>query len=45
VFAAQAPVAWLYDARGVQGMNRRLQGVTMDVRGELVGIGRWWTAP
>ncbi len=44
-FAAQVPVAWLYDARGVQGMNRRLRGVTMDVRGELVTIGQWWTAP
>jgi len=44
-FAAQVPVAWLYDARGVQGMNRRLRGVTMDMRGELVNIGQWWTAP
>jgi peptide/nickel transport system substrate-binding protein len=44
-FAAQVPVAWLYDARGVQGMNRRLRGVTMDIRGELVSIGQWWTAP
>ena len=44
-FAAQAPVAWLYDARGVQGMSRRLRGVTMDMRGELVTIDRWWTAP
>jgi len=43
-FAAQAPVAWLYDARGVQGMNRRLRGVTMDMRGELVTIDRWWAA-
>jgi peptide/nickel transport system substrate-binding protein len=44
-FAAEAPVAWLYDARGVQGMNRRLRGVTMDMRGELVSIAHWWTAP
>jgi len=44
-FAAQVPVAWLYDARGVQGMNRRLRGVTMDMRGELVTFGRWWTTP
>lgn len=42
-FAAAAPVAWLYDARGVQGMNRRLRGVTMDMRGELVTLDRWWT--
>ena len=44
-FAADVPVAWLYDARGVQGINRRLEGVTMDVRGELASIARWWTAP
>lgn len=39
------PVAWLYLARGVQGMNRRVHGVTMDVRGELVTVARWWTTP
>lgn len=44
-FAEQAPVAWLYDARGVQGVNRRLRGVTMDMRGELATIDEWWTAP
>lgn len=44
-FATETPVAWLYDARGVQGINRRLRGVTMDMRGELVTIDRWWTAP
>jgi peptide/nickel transport system substrate-binding protein len=44
-FAAQLPVAWLYVARGVQGMNRRVHGVTMDMRGELVTLARWWTAP
>lgn len=37
--------AWLYLARGVQAMNRRVRGVTMDVRGELVSVARWWTAP
>jgi peptide/nickel transport system substrate-binding protein len=40
-FATQVPVAWLYHARGVQGANRRVQGVTMDVRGELATIARW----
>lgn len=44
-FAARLPVAWLYVARGVQGMNRRVHGVTMDERGELVSVARWWTAP
>ncbi len=44
-FAERQPVAWLYLARGVQAMNRRVHGVTMDTRGELAGIAGWWTAP
>jgi len=36
------PAVFLYHARGVQGMNRRLRGVHMDLRGELVTLGRWW---
>ena len=36
-----SPVAWLYHARGIQGRSRRLQGVTMDLRGELVTVTRW----
>lgn len=39
--AADAPVAWLYHARGVQGMRRRLQGVQMDLRGELATLAEW----
>lgn len=35
------PVAWLYHARGVQGRSRRLDGVVMDLRGELVSVARW----
>ena len=35
------PVAWLYHARGVQGRSRRLDGVIMDLRGELVSIAQW----
>jgi len=45
LFAERLPVAWLYHARGVSGMNRRVQGVTMDLRGELVTLSRWWIAP
>lgn len=45
VFADQLPVAWLYHARGVQGMNRRVLGVRMDVRGELPTVARWHIAP
>lgn len=43
--AERTAAAWLYVGRGVQGMNRRVGGVTMDVRGELVSVARWWTAP
>jgi peptide/nickel transport system substrate-binding protein len=36
------PAVFLYHARGVQGINRRVQGITMDLRGELVTLGQWW---
>ncbi len=39
----ELPVAWLYHARGIQGLSRRLAGVTMDLRGEMVSITRWST--
>ncbi|AHG91174.1 ABC-type transporter, periplasmic subunit [Gemmatirosa kalamazoonensis] len=39
--ADEVPVAWLYHARGVQGLSARLHGVTMDLRGELVTLARW----
>jgi len=38
---AATPVAWLYHSRGVQGISRRLHGVRMDLRGELVTLSRW----
>jgi peptide/nickel transport system substrate-binding protein len=41
VLARDLPVSWLYHARGVQGVSRRLRGVRMDVRGELVTLSRW----
>ena len=44
VLADSAPVAWLYHARGVQGVARRLRGVTMDLRGELATVHDWWVA-
>ena len=40
-----APATWLYHSRGVQGMTRRLRGVTMDLRGELVSVHDWSLAP
>lgn len=36
-----AGVAFLYHARGVQGRNRRVTGVRMDLRGELPTVAQW----
>jgi hypothetical protein len=36
---------FLYYARGVQGLSRRVQGVRMDLRGELPTISAWHTTP
>jgi peptide/nickel transport system substrate-binding protein len=41
MFGALMPVAFLYHARGVQGMNRRVEHVRMDLRGELPAVSRW----
>jgi peptide/nickel transport system substrate-binding protein len=45
MFADSVPVAFLYHSRGLQGMNRRVRGVTMDLRGELPTVQGWWIAP
>ena len=45
MFRDSLPVAFLYHARGVQGVNRRVQGVRMDLRGELPTLTHWWTVP
>ena len=39
--ADSLPAIFLYHARGVQGINRRVKGITMDLRGELVTLTRW----
>jgi peptide/nickel transport system substrate-binding protein len=39
--ADSLPAVFLYHARGVQGINRRVHGITMDLRGELVTLTRW----
>jgi ABC-type transport system substrate-binding protein len=36
------PAVYLYHSRGVQGINRRVQGVQMDMRGELATLTQWW---
>jgi peptide/nickel transport system substrate-binding protein len=40
-----APATWLFHARGLQGMSRRVGGVRMDLRGELATIHDWTLAP
>jgi peptide/nickel transport system substrate-binding protein len=40
-----APATWLYHARGVQGVSRRVRGARMDLRGELVTVHDWSLAP
>ncbi|HVH11107.1 MAG TPA: ABC transporter substrate-binding protein, partial [Gemmatimonadales bacterium] len=45
MFRDSVPVAFLYHARGLQGMSRRVLGVRMDVRGELPSVAEWRTAP
>ncbi len=44
-FRDSAAAAFLYHARGLQGMNRRVRGVRMDVRGELATVARWTVEP
>jgi peptide/nickel transport system substrate-binding protein len=41
LFTDSVPAAFLYHARGVQGMNRRIMGVHMDIRGELATLHAW----
>jgi peptide/nickel transport system substrate-binding protein len=36
-----APATWLFHSRGVQGVSRRVRGVRMDLRGELVSVHQW----
>lgn len=41
ILQAEAPAAWVYHSRGVQGLSRKLQNVVMDLRGELTSIATW----
>lgn len=45
VFRDAVPVAFLFQARGVQGMSRRMRGVRMDTRGELATLQQWTVTP
>jgi peptide/nickel transport system substrate-binding protein len=44
-FTDSMPAVFLYHAGGVQGMNRRVRGVQMDLRGELATLHDWRVAP
>ncbi|MEA3245444.1 MAG: ABC transporter substrate-binding protein [Gemmatimonadota bacterium] len=39
--ARDVPAAWIYHSRGLQGVARRMEGVTFDLRGELESVARW----
>lgn len=39
------PVSWIYHARGVQGVSRRLDAVRMDLRGEMATVRDWILRP
>jgi peptide/nickel transport system substrate-binding protein len=41
--ASEMPAVWIYHSRGVQGVARRLDGVRMDLRGELATVASWRT--
>jgi peptide/nickel transport system substrate-binding protein len=43
--ARDAPVAWIYHARGVQGVSARLRNVRMDLRGEMATLAQWQIGP
>lgn len=39
--ARDVPAAWIYHSRGLQGVARRMEGVTFDLRGELESVAGW----
>jgi peptide/nickel transport system substrate-binding protein len=41
IIARDRPAAWLFHSRGLQGVNRRVRGVSIDLRGELAGVAGW----
>lgn len=43
--AREVPAAWIYHARGLQGVSARLRGVKMDLRGEMATVAEWSIAP
>ncbi len=45
IVAREVPITFLYHARGLAGLTRRLRGVRMDLRGELATLERWHLDP
>ena len=45
LIARDQPVTLLYFTNRLVGVNRRVQGVHLDARGDWVGIDRWWITP
>ncbi|HEX9727370.1 MAG TPA: peptide ABC transporter substrate-binding protein [Gemmatimonadales bacterium] len=45
LLAQRLATAWIYHARGVQGVSARVRGVRVDLRGELAGIATWTLDP
>ena len=43
--ARDQPVTLLYFTNRLVGVNRRVQNVHLDARGDWVGIDRWWITP
>ncbi len=43
--ARDVPAVWVYHARGLQGVSRRMSNVRMDLRGELASLVQWTIAP
>jgi hypothetical protein len=39
--ARDLPISFLFHTRGVQGLNTRVHGVRMDLRGELATVASW----
>lgn len=44
-FRDSLPATFLYHARGLQGINRRIRGVEFGLRGELATVSRWSVTP
>ena len=44
-YADTVPATFIYHARGLQGLNRRLAGIELGLRGELASVTRWSLSP